>query len=187
MNKWKRLFFILLAINFILAAGFVALVLLPGEQAQVKDASESEYGFQVTSTKESLAAFVNSYLNDKASNKLDYKVEIDDDVHVAGKIKAFSTSIDAFIAFELTVKKNGDVELNVTKFSLGKLSIPISFVLNYMDSFYELPSFVHVHPGDKSIEVRLSEMPLTNGMYVKADKINLEKDEIEFSYYHPKQ
>lgn len=70
MNKWKRLFFILLAINFILAAGFVALVLLPGEQAQVKDASESEYGFQVTSTKESLAAFVNSYLNDKASNKL---------------------------------------------------------------------------------------------------------------------
>ncbi|MFE4512034.1 DUF2140 domain-containing protein, partial [Bacillus subtilis] len=31
MNKWKRLFFILLAINFILAAGFVALVLLPGE------------------------------------------------------------------------------------------------------------------------------------------------------------
>lgn len=85
------------------------------------------------------------------------------------------------------MKKNGDVELNVTKFSLGKLSIPISFVLNYMDSFYELPSFVHVHPGDKSIEVRLSEMPLTNGMYVKADKINLEKDEIEFSYYHPKQ
>lgn len=76
-----------------------------GEQAQVKDASESEYGFQVTSTKESLAAFVNSYLNDKASNKLDYKVEIDDDVHVAGKIKAFSTSIDAFIAFEPTVKK----------------------------------------------------------------------------------
>ncbi|MGG4109658.1 YpmS family protein [Bacillus subtilis] len=187
MNKWKRLFFILLTINFILAAGFVALVLLPGEQAQVKDSSESEYGFQVTSTKESLAAFVNSYLNDKASNKLDYKVEIDDDVHVAGKIKAFSTSIDAFIAFEPTVKKNGDVELNVTKFSLGKLSIPISFVLNYMDSFYELPSFVHVHPGDKSIEVRLSEMPLTNGMYVKADKINLEKDEIEFSYYHPKQ
>ncbi|MCI3984893.1 YpmS family protein [Bacillus vallismortis] len=187
MNKWKRLFFILLAINLILAAGFVTLVMLPGKQAQVKDSTKSEYGFQVTSTKESLAAFVNSYLKDKASNKLDYKVEIDDDVHVAGKIKAFSTSIDALVAFEPTVKKNGDVELNVTKFSLGKLSIPISFVLNYMDSFYELPSFVHVHPGDKSIEVRLSEMPLTNGMYVKADKINLEKDEIEFSYYHPKQ
>ncbi|MEG7336965.1 MULTISPECIES: YpmS family protein [Bacillus] len=187
MNKWKRLFFILLAINLILAAGFVTLVMLPGKQAQVKDSSESEYGFQVTSTKESLAAFVNSYLKDKASNQLDYKVEIDDDVHVVGEIKAFSTTIDALIAFEPTVKKNGDVELNVTKFSLGKLSIPISFVLNYMDSFYELPSFVHVHPGDKSIEVRLSEMPLTNGMYVRADKINLEKDEIEFSYYHPKQ
>lgn len=49
-----------------------------------------------------------------------------------------------------------------------------------MDSFYELPSFVHVHPGDKSIEVRLSEIPLTNGMYVKADKINLEKMKLSF-------
>ncbi|MCY8364964.1 DUF2140 family protein, partial [Bacillus spizizenii] len=58
MNKWKRLFFILLAINIILAVGFMALVMLPGEQAQVKDSAESEYGFRVTSTKESLAAFV---------------------------------------------------------------------------------------------------------------------------------
>lgn len=55
----------------------------------MKDSAESEYGFRVTSTKESLAAFVNSYLNDKASNKLDYKVEIDDDVHVAGKSRLF--------------------------------------------------------------------------------------------------
>ncbi|MCY7612405.1 DUF2140 domain-containing protein, partial [Bacillus safensis] len=32
-----------------------------------------------------------------------------------------------------------------------------------------------------------SEMPLTNDMYVKANKIDLQNDEIEFSYYHPKQ
>ncbi|MGG1405341.1 DUF2140 family protein, partial [Bacillus velezensis] len=105
----------------------------------------------------------------------------------AGKIKAFSTSINAVVTFEPSVQENGDVMLKVTKFSLGELSLPISFVLNYMDSFYELPSFVHVHSGDKSIEIRLSEMPLDNGMYVKADKINLDTDEIEFSYYHPKQ
>ncbi|MEH7478200.1 DUF2140 family protein, partial [Bacillus altitudinis] len=68
-----------------------------------------------------------------------------------------------------------------------QLSIPISFVLSYMGQFYELPDFVHVKPDQKTVEVRLSEMPLTNDMYVKANKIDLENDEIEFSYYHPKQ
>ncbi|MED4849829.1 YpmS family protein [Bacillus atrophaeus] len=187
MKKWKRLFFILLALNIIVAGGIAVLMILPGEKTDMQQTKTNEYGFNVTSTKESLAAFVNWYLKEKASNQLDYKVEIDDDVQVVGKIKAFSSTIDAFVAFQPIVQENGDVELEVTKFSLGKLSIPISFVLNYMDSFYELPSFVHVHPSDKSIEVSLSEMPLSNGMYVKADKINLEEDEIEFSYYHPKQ
>ncbi|PAC66997.1 hypothetical protein CGS27_30155, partial [Enterobacter cloacae] len=65
--------------------------------------------------------------------------------------------------------------------------IPISFVLSYMGQFYELPYFVHVKPDQKTVEVRLLEMPLTNDMYVKANKIDLENDEIEFSYYNPKQ
>ncbi len=158
-----------------------------GRAGEIQDQTKSEYGFHITSSKESLARFVNAYLKEKASNQLDYKVDINNDVHVAGKIKAFSTSINAVVTFEPSVQENGDVMLKVTKFSLGELSLPISFVLNYMDSFYELPSFVHVHSGDKSIEIRLSEMPLDNGMYVKADKINLDTDEIEFSYYHPKQ
>lgn len=136
------------------------------------------------SIKELLVVFVNLYLNDKVLNKFDYKVEIDDDVYVVGKIKVFFMFIVVFVVFELIVKKNGDVELNVMKFLLGKLSILISFVLNYMDSFYELLLFVYVYFGDKSIEVCLLEMFLMNGMYVKVDKINLEKDEIEFFYYY---
>lgn len=72
------------------------------------------------------------------------------------------------------------------KFFLGELSLLISFVLNYMDSFYELLLFVYVYLSDKSIEVCLLEMLLDNGMYVKVDKINFDMDEIEFFYYYLK-
>lgn len=149
MKKWKSLFFVLLALNVIAAAVIVTLLVMPGEQAKIQDQTKSEYGFHITSSKESLARFVNAYLKEKASNQLDYKVDINNDVHVAGKIKAFSTSINAVVTFEPSVQENGDVILKVTKFSLGELSLPISFVLNYMDSFYELPSFVHVHSGPR--------------------------------------
>lgn len=55
-----------------------------------------------------------------------------------------------------------------------------------MDEFYDLPDFVHVRAHAKEIQVRLSEMPLKNGMYVKAKHIDLEKDQIEFVYYQLK-
>ncbi|MGG1405527.1 DUF2140 family protein, partial [Bacillus velezensis] len=88
MKKWKSLFFVLLALNVIAAAVIVTLLVMPGEQAKIQDQTKSEYGFHITSSKESLARFVNAYLKEKASNQLDYKVDINNDVHVAGKIKA---------------------------------------------------------------------------------------------------
>ncbi|MFJ5963098.1 YpmS family protein [Bacillus sp. NPDC093026] len=188
MKKWKSLFFILLTINLIIVLACGILVLLPGDQSASKQAAKSEYSFNISSSKESLTSFVNDYLkNQGSSDTPDFHVEIDQDVKVTGAIKAFSSTINANVSFTPTVEDNGDVLLKVDDFSIGHLSIPISFVLSYMGQFYELPEFVHVKPDQKTIEVRLSEMPLTNDMYVKANKIDLENDKIEFSYYHPQQ
>ncbi|MER3119549.1 YpmS family protein, partial [Bacillus subtilis] len=126
-------------------------------------------------------------LEKESSPDLDYQIEIDDEFHIVGAIRAFSSTVDARVSFRPTVEKNGDVVLDVTRFSIGKLNVPISMVLNYMDQFYDLPDFVHVRSDAKEIQVRLSEMPLKNGMYVKAKDIDLEKDQIEFVYYKPAQ
>ncbi|ASB88804.1 YpmS family protein [Bacillus sonorensis] len=185
MKKWKSLFFILVAVNAAIIVGALILMFLPSEEREPAEPSPSGYELNVTSTKESLAAFINSYLQKETSSELDYKVEIDDEVHVIGAIRAFSSTVDATVSFRPSVEKNGDVALHVTKFSIGRLDIPISFVLHYMDEFYDLPDFVHVRAHAKEIQVRLSEMPLKNGMYVKAKHIDLEKDQIEFVYYQP--
>ncbi|AVM24161.1 YpmS family protein [Bacillus pumilus] len=188
MKKWKSLFFILLAINLLIVLACGILMLLPGGQSASSKDVKSEYAFNISSSKESLTSFVNDYLKNQGSSDMpDFHVAIDQDVKVTGAIKAFSSTIDANVSFTPTVEDNGDVLLKVDGFSIGQLSIPISFVLSYMGQFYELPEFVHVKPDQKTVEVRLSEMPLTNDMYVKANKIDLENDEIEFSYYHPKQ
>ncbi|MFS0656722.1 YpmS family protein [Bacillus sp. 179-C3.3 HS] len=188
MKKWKSLFFMLLAMNLLIVMAAGILMLIPGDQSASKKAASSEYSFDISSSKESLTSFVNDYLkNQGSSNMPDFHVAIDQDVKVTGAIKAFSSTIDANVSFTPSVEENGDVLLKVDDFSIGQLSIPISFVLSYMGRFYELPEFVHVKPDQKTIEVRLSEMPLTNGMYVKANKIDLENDDIEFSYYHPQQ
>ncbi|MFN2745689.1 MULTISPECIES: YpmS family protein [Bacillus] len=186
MKKWKRLFFILAAANAIILAGILILLFLPGGQKYPgKTPAPSEYELNVTSTKESLAAFINTYLEKESSPDLDYKIEIDDEFHIVGAIRAFSSTVDAKVSFRPAVEKNGDVVLDVTKFSIGRLNVPISVVLNYMDQFYDLPPFVHVRADAKEIQVRLSEMPLKNGMYIKAKNIDLKQDQIEFVYYQP--
>ncbi|KKB75017.1 MULTISPECIES: YpmS family protein [Bacillus] len=185
MKKWKSLFLTLLAVNIIILAGVLTLLILPGGEREQAGPPASEYELNVTATKESLSAFINSYLQKETSSDLDYKVEIDDEVHVIGAIRAFSSTVDCAVSFRPSVEKSGDVVLHVTKFSLGRLNIPISFVLNYMDQFYDLPDFVHVRAHAKEIQIRLSEMPLKNGMYVKAKTIDLKKDQIEFVYYQP--
>lgn len=187
MKKWKNLFLILAAVNVIILAGIFILVFMPGGQKEPSRPTPSEYQLNVTSTKESLAAFINTYLEKESSPDLDYQIEIDDEFHIVGAIRAFSSTVDARVSFRPTVEKNGDVVLDVTRFSIGKLNVPISMVLNYMAQFYDLPDFVHVRSDDKEIQVRLSEMPLKNGMYVKAKDIDLEKDQIEFVYYQPAQ
>ncbi len=40
--------------------------------------------------------------------------------------------------------------------------------------------------GDKRMEMGVWEMALEKGMYVKGDKMNVERDEIEFWYYDGK-
>ncbi|MGE6629702.1 YpmS family protein [Bacillus sp. NPDC077027] len=188
MKKWKSLFFVLLALNVLIVIGSGILMLLPNGQSASKQKLKSEYAFNISSSKESLESFVNDYLKNQASSTTpEFHISIDQDVKVTGAIRAFSTTIDANVSFTPSVEENGDVLLKVDHFSIGQLSIPIGFVLSYMGQFYELPEFVHVKPDQKTVEVRLSEMPLTNGMYVKANKINLDNDEIEFSYYHPEK
>ncbi len=97
MKKWKSLFFVLLALNVIAAAVIVTLLVMPGEQAKIQDQTKSEYGFHITSSKESLARFVNAYLKEKASNQLDYKV----DMTIA--CRGFSAFVETEVAIAFAV------------------------------------------------------------------------------------
>lgn len=187
MKIYKILFLALLAINLLVLSVCILLLFLPGVSNPSDNTKRhAQYEFQITSTRESLTAFLNAYLAEQAdSQRLDYHVVIDDEVQVKGKIQAFASFINAQVSFDPAVEENGDVTLKVTELSLGRLNLPVAFVLNYMNRFYELPEFVHVYSGEKEIEIRLSDLPLKNGMFVRAETIDLKNDEIEFRYYHP--
>ncbi|MPN16248.1 hypothetical protein SDC9_163586 [bioreactor metagenome] len=81
--------------------------------------------------------------------------------------------------------ENGNVQLKAKSLSIGTLSLPIKDVMNMVKRNYNLPKWVEIDTKDLTVMLRLDKFRMQNGMYIKADKINLVDDDIRFSLYLP--
>ncbi|WP_052712097.1 YpmS family protein [Domibacillus indicus] len=189
MTKWKVAFFILL-FSMIAVIGLVAvLVFLPSDaEKPVMAEVEGETAFHVTATKAELNQLVSYYLEKEAGNApIDYDVYIGDNVELYGSFPVFGTDIDYYMTFEPEAQENGNIVLRQNGLRVGLLDIPASYVLKTADNAYTFPEWVHVVPDEERIYVSLAEMKLDNGMRVKAESFNLEKDNIQFAVLLPKE
>ncbi|MTH52064.1 DUF2140 family protein [Bacillus mangrovi] len=189
MKKWKWAFFVLLALNAAAISIAAVLIFSPGEK-RVPTQEDIEEGkavaLNVGAKKEALNELIDHYLRKEANaDEYNYKVFLDDKVYFTGGIRAFGKDIDAKISFEPIVKKDGNMKLIVEDLSIGKLDLPVSFVLNYINTSYTLPEFVHIDEGSQSIDVDLTEIELANNYRAKADRFDLKNDEIRFDLFIP--
>ena len=189
MTKWKVAFFLLLFSVIALVGLFAILIFLPSDvEKPVMAEVEGETAFHVTSSKAELNQLVSYYLEKEAGNApIDYDVYIGDDVELYGSFPVLGTDIDYYMTFEPEAQENGNIVLRQNGLRVGLLDIPASYVLKTADSAYAFPEWVHVVPDEERIYVSLAEMRLDNGMRVKAESFNLEKDNIQFAVLLPEE
>lgn len=189
MNKWKLFFLGLASLNFmfILTAG--VFLFLPNEEASKGNKLENTKGdipFLISTDKKSLTKLVNHYLEKETDQEnLQYKVVLEEDVKVYGSIKAFNKDVDMALVMEPKVKTNGNMQLLVKELSIGQLKLPASYVLKYMNTYYNLPSYVVIDPSNREIDININELKLKNGLSARAESFHLEKDDITFTLYVP--
>lgn len=190
MNKWKISFLILAIANLLIIIIVGTLLLLPSQKStgnleRTKN-EEVMIPFLISTEKDDLTELINHYLEEETVNKnLEYRVELEDYVNVYGSIKAFNKDIDMILVLEPKVNKDGNVNLLVKELSIGQLKLPVSYVLKYMNKYYELPSYVKIDAGEKVIDINLNELTLRNGLSARAEKFNLKNNEITFTLYVP--
>lgn len=191
MNKWKISFWALIILNLLVVVFMAIFLLLPSEKSlkEVKtglNGEEETIPFLIRAQKEPLSYLINHYLEEEADQKnLQYRVELEEFVYVYGAIEAFNKDIDMTLILEPEVELDGNMQLLVKELSIGQLKLPVSYVLKYMKTYYELPSYVNIDPGKKVIDVYLDELILKNGLSAKAESFNLKKDNITFTLYVP--
>lgn len=100
-----------------------------------------------------------------------------------GTYQLLGYEVPLYIYFQPHRLTNGAIQLQVLSFSVGTLSLPEKDVLQYLKSSYKLPKFVEVLPKQSAIIINLQQLENDANIYLKAQKIDLVKDDIRFDIY----
>lgn len=191
MKKWKMLFLVLAGINLIFLILVLSFLFMPVEQTREIGKThhvdeEETIPFLIRTEKSTLTKLVNHYLEKETDQEnLKYYVNLEDKVNVYGVIKAFNKDVDMKLVLEPKVKNDGNVQLLVNELSIGQLQLPVSYVLKYMNTYYDLPEYVVIDSKEKLIDIRLEELTFKNGLSARADSFNLVEDDITFTLNVP--
>ncbi|SFM18239.1 Uncharacterized protein YpmS [Gracilibacillus orientalis] len=185
ITNWKKLFVTLGSINILLIVGIVLFIFwpVPGAEPPEKVFLEEESGaeFTIRSSKDNLNELVNAYIEKlpKPAN-IQYSLRLDEEVHMMGTVEAFSTEVPVNISFEPIVQENGDIILQSTGMSLGLLRLPQDRILQYVSSRVETPEWITINPKEEQIYIAITQMELRSNFHIRAQQIDLVKDNISF-------
>jgi uncharacterized protein YpmS len=188
-NKWKLGFLILLGINLLIAIILFSLVTAPikeKEPVKTNTSSEDYVSFHVSSNKYDLNRLINHYLKEEAADSpIEYKVLLGDEVELYGTLPLFSEKLKLKLTFEPSAQNNGDLILKQKSMSVGKLHLPISYVLNFISENYKLPKGVEIRPNNHLVYIHMQQLKQKSDLKIKVNKFNLKKDDINFTILVP--
>lgn len=190
INGWMVAFFVLLGV--VVGSGIVVAnrVLEPREVLTSNSAKLVERNgspvVTIESTKQQVNELIAFYLQDYSEKSgLDYTFTLENQALLNGQFKVLGMPVNFYLYFDPYVMENGNVQLKAKSLSIGTLGVPIKEVMKLVKRSYKLPSWIEIKPSDGTVLIRLDQFRMQNGLFIKAEKIDLVDDEIKASLYLP--
>ena len=187
INWWKWGFLLILAIN-IAFVGVVASRLIQVREPAVESGSSKKTDSVKVGTfstnREQLNDTVAAYLEDYQTDQMSYTVYATSSaIMFEGTYTLLGSKVPLYIYFQPSRLDSGAVQLKITSFSVGTLSLPESEFLKYIKSSYKLPSFVKVLPNESAININIQNLKNGADLYLKATTIDLVGNQFNFDIY----
>lgn len=187
INIWKWLCLLILAINLAFIGVVASRIIQIREPEAENIATKTKGGIKIgtfSTTKEQLNKTVLSYLEDYQKKGMTYKLyATSSQILFEGTYTLLGYEVPLYVYFQPSRLENGAVQLKVTSFSVGTLPLPEDQVLKYIKSSYDLPKFVKIQPNQSTITINVQNLDNEEGIYLKAQTINLVNDDISFDIY----
>lgn len=192
INPWKWAFIVLLAL--ILATGaFIWLkVTMPSnDQIQIQKSAtqlikaQQTADIDVSMNKEQLNAAINYYLAKKEKKGIKYRFLLDKSAILMGTTKILGKDVSFTLYTQPKLDKEGNIMLKAKSVAIGSLNAPPSFILGYIKGNYDLGQGVRINTKKETITLDLNKLVEKQGLTVKGQELNLNKDKFLFKVSIP--
>ncbi|APU71436.1 YpmS family protein [Companilactobacillus crustorum] len=189
-NYWKYAFIALVAI-IVVGLGIVGTKVFSSssENYQVSSsiANQNSKVFTVNMNKEEANKMAQYYLKNTLNDgKTDYQLILKNDAELTGSIKFLGVKIHFTILMQPYAKTNGDVLLKAKEMKIGSLSLPISFVMNYIKNSFKTPEWVSIDGNSKTILLKFTKFTTKEGYGIRAKNIDLKNNKLSFEVMNSK-
>ncbi|MCA5012792.1 YpmS family protein [Enterococcus sp. S22(2020)] len=191
MNRWKIAFLILVG-TIMASLAFIFVRITQVREPNYKPvpelvAKEGTPVIAIQSNKKQVNALIDFFLSDfQKDSDITYKFYLENEAMLNGTFEVLGYPIEFNLYFDPFVMNDGNVQLKAKSLSIGTLGLPIKEILKFVQRDYKLPSWVEVNPDDSTILLRLDQFRMQNGLFIRAEKINLVDDDIRMNIYLPK-
>lgn len=188
MNKWKIAFFVLVVALILGAVWLVNMISTESESYELAERAADTSGgeLRVQTTKSDFEALANKYIQEAVENQpIPLELTVDNQIALVSELTVFTLTIPVQMYFDPIVQEDGNIQLKQDKVDIGQLSIPPEQVLKLLRDSIDLPTWMVVSPADESVFIDLGGLPIDGDFDIRAEKIDLENDEIILSVTVP--
>lgn len=190
-NPWKWAFTILLVVVLSFGVFITLKVTIPSteqqDETQVAKVAAKKYSkVDVTMNEQNFSAAINYLLrNVEKGSGIKYRFILNKSAVLMGTTSVLGKKITFSVYAKPILNSEGNIVLKIKSVGVGSLNAPPTFILNYIKKNYDLKGIVAINSAKKVITLRLDKLTAEDGLRIKANKMDLDNNQIDFSVLIP--
>lgn len=183
INWWKWAFIALVAVLVISVGVVINKATAPAPQPAVtKTVKPSDASVTVELNRNQVNALAANYLNQYLKGqKIKYNFVVGSKyATLTGNTKFLGAKVRFAINFIPQRLSSGNVLLKAKGLSVGRLNIPIKFVMGYIAKNYDIPKWVTINPKKKTVLLDLNRYSKDKSVKYSAQEINMDQGVFKF-------
>ncbi|WP_367341684.1 YpmS family protein [Limosilactobacillus sp.] len=188
-NWWKWAFFALVAI-LLISGGVVYHKItapVPSNMMGTPAYRKTDNAVQVDLNRKQVNALSSNYLNHFLHNsKIKYRFIVGPKyATLIGKTKVLGAKVQFALNCVPKRLSNGNVLLRAKGLAVGRLNLPVSFVMGYVENTYKLPKWVTINQHSKTVLLDLNKYSRSKQLRYSAKEINMTKGQFKIQIAIP--
>ncbi|MGK7378172.1 YpmS family protein [Planococcus sp. 1R117A] len=183
MKIWRLAFFVLLGLNLVAVLAFFIFITTPAKGHSLASANTVQEldgnSVVLNVTKADFEGIANTYIQQAmADSPIPLTLAVNGDVSLSTEFEVFSVALPILLRFDPFVQEDGNLLLIQKSVEVGMLDIPPESALKLLQDSVDLPKFMEVNPTEEQVLLKLTDIPLDDGISVQATSFNLKEDDI---------